>query len=279
MKNLISNLFVILIALMSITFLCFSVVLYASHKNWKETAQKEDDKIKPAMAKKQELVDQKDALARTIAEEKDAYQKTVAALKTKTDSLAADNTALANKNDELDSDLRERTKVIGENNTAISAYQKEIEQISSDLASAQEKRSEYLSELAKVVGELHEQATTIGDIEKRNKALQEDFDKAKSVLDMNNLTASPELYDRVPAKNITATVVAVKDGSPKLVLIDAGSDSGLKSKHLLEAYKGATYLGRVEVVTVDPHQAVCQILPQYQQGEIMEGDRVSAKFE
>lgn len=277
--NLVGKVFVCLITLMSIVFLSLTVVLYASHKNWKETAAREEEKIKPVQQEKQELVDQKNALIGQIATEKVAYQKTVAALKTKADELNSENDRLIAKNDEIDLALAKRNEIISQNNVALAATQKNIDQLTVDLALAQESRSQYLTDLATAVGDLHERAVTIGDIEKRNRDLQEDFDKAKTVLEMNNLTATPELYDRTPATAIKTVVNAIKDGPTKLVIIGAGTDDGLKSKHTLEVHRDGTYLGRIEVVTTEPHSAVCRVLPQYQQGEIMEGDSVAAKFE
>lgn len=264
---------------MSIVFLSFSVALYASHKNWKAAAEKVESQIKPVETQKQELVTQKADLIREIAEEKDAYLRTVAALKTRTDELKSENEVLSARNLQLDDDLRKRTEVITENNTTINEYRASIESLSKDLAAAQESRANYLRDLATTVNQMHENAAMIGDLEKKNKDLEEDFTKARAVLEMNNLTATPELYDRTPPFTVKATVRAVKDGPQKLVMISAGSDDGLKSKHVLEVYRGATYLGRIEVVTTDTNQSICKVLSQYQTGEIREGDSVSSKLQ
>ncbi|MDO5552260.1 MAG: hypothetical protein Q4G68_00735 [Planctomycetia bacterium] len=276
--NLIGKIFVGLIAFMSLVFLTFSVVLYASHKNWKANAATIEAKIKPAEDKKLQLADEKAALIKTITEEKDAYQRTVAALKTKADSLAVTGTQLEEKNSELESDIRARTVVLTANNETISELSTNIESLSSELAAAQQDRAEYLRKLAEAVSTMHENAAEIGDLQKKNADLEADFQKAKAVLDMNKLDAAPELYDTKPAFPIDATVEAVKLGPKPLVMITAGEDSGLKPKHTLEVYRESTYLGRIEVVTVEPGRAVCQVLPQFQQGEIKEGDRVCVEF-
>ncbi len=277
--NLIGKIFVSLITLMSVVFLSFSVVLYASHKNWKAAAEKVESQIKPVEDQRGVLITQKEDLVREIAEEKDAYLRTVAALKTRTDELRTENETLATRNKQLDDDLRKRNDVIATNSAMINEYRASIDSLSKDLASAQESRANYLRDLATTVNQMHENAAMIGDLEKKNKDLQEDFDKARAVLEMNNLTATPELYDRTPPFVVKATVRAVKDGPQKLVMISAGADDGLKSKHVLEVYRGSTYLGRIEVVTTESNQAVCKVLSQYQTGEIMEGDSVSSKIQ
>lgn len=276
--KLIGRVFVILIAIMSLVYLAFSVVLYASHKNWEATAKSMEEKIKPAEAERDRLTAEKNDLIRTIEMEKDAYQKTVAALRTKARELTGENASLLEKNSVLESDIRKRMEVLTANNTLINQFQVTISTLSKDLATAQKSRSDYLRDLAMVIGDMHEKAAQIGDIQKKNNELKEDYEKARIVLDIKNLQPVPELYNRTPPFDLQGVVKAIKDGSGKLILINLGSDDGLKPQHTLEVSRGAVYLGKVEVVKADPHQAVCQILSQYQQGEIKEGDVVRSKF-
>lgn len=276
--KLFGRILVILIVMMSFVYLVFSVVLYASHKNWKDDATKLEEKIKTASSERDKLKTQKEELIRTIDEEKDAYQRTIAALKSKSSELTTENTSLLAKNSTLESDLRKRVDVITANNVAINEFKSTILTLTKDLAATQSSRSDYLRDLALTIGDIHEQAAKIGDAQKKNEDLKEDVNKAMTVLDMKNLTPTPELYDRIPAFPVKATIKKVKDSASMLVVISQGSDEGLKPKHLLEVSRGSVYLGKLEVVEVDPHEAVCKILPKYQQGEIKEGDSVSGKF-
>lgn len=278
MKNNIVKVFVILIALSSLVFLTFSVILYTSHKNWKETAAKIEAKIKPLEDQRDKLTAEKEDLLRMIDIEKSAYLKTIAALKTQAQQLDRENKDLAEKNTSLESDIRRRTDVLTANNEQIKELQATISSLSSDLASAQQSRSKYLSDLAAVIGEMHEGATTLGEVQKTNVSLKDDLEKAITVLDMKGLDPTAALYGTTTPFVVKGKVVAVKNNADKLIIVDLGADEGLKPEHQLEVYREAVYLGKVQVVTTEPHESVCKILPQYKQGEIKEGDSVSSKI-
>ncbi len=276
--NNIGRAFVVLIALACLVFLTFSVVLYTSHKNWKETSAKIEAKIKPLEEQRDRLTAEKEDLLRMIDIEKSAYLKTIAALKTQAQMLDRENKDLAEKNTVLESDIRRRTDVLTANNEQIKELQATISSLSNDLASAQQSRSKYLSDLAAVIGEMHEGATVLGEVQKTNVSLRNDLEKAITVLDMKGLDSSASLYGTTPPFVLNGKVTAVKNNAEKLIIIDLGSDEGLKAEHQLEVSRGAVYLGKVQVVSTEPHAAVCKILPQYKQGEIKEGDNVSTKF-
>ena len=62
-------------------------------------------------------------------------------------------------------------------------------------------------------------------------------------------------------------------------MISIGSDDGLSEHNKLDVRRGDSYLGKIEVVTVEPNRAVCKVLPEYRLGVMMEGDDVySQKF-
>ena len=69
-------------------------------------------------------------------------------------------------------------------------------------------------------------------------------------------------------------------GADGLIEISLGTDDGLLKGHTLEVYRkdGSAYLGRVEVTATQPDKAACKILPQFRQGPIQGGDRVTSKL-
>jgi hypothetical protein len=74
---------------------------------------------------------------------------------------------------------------------------------------------------------------------------------------------------------ITATRRA--DGG-QLIEITIGFDDGIRPGHTVEVYRGDRYLGRALILRADPDRAVGRIIPEYQQGQIQEGDRVATNF-
>ncbi|MBQ3388450.1 MAG: hypothetical protein IJG60_04470 [Thermoguttaceae bacterium] len=277
--NLVGKIFVSLIAIMSIIFFSLALTLYANHKSWKEDSAKKQEQIAALDKEKATLTAQKQDLENKIAKEREAYEATIGALHDVVQDLQIQNDSLTERELQTEKDLQQRLDVIAANNAAIKDYQDTLKTMTDDLASAQTQRAGYLQELATAVNRLHELASIRGDLEQKNLELTEEFDKAKTVLNMNGLEPNPELYDQNLPFQVKGAIQAVQEGPRGLVMITLGSDDGLKPGHQLNVARGDTYLGKIEVVTVEPHRAVCRVLPEFRQGTIKEGDDVVSKFE
>lgn len=277
--NLVGKIFVSLIAIMSIVFFSLTLVLYASHKNWKEESAAKDQQIQAMTQEKTALTTVKADLEKRITDEQAVYLKSIAALETKARELETTNADLIVERNTLAEESQKRMDIINTYNAMINEYRVSIETMTRDLAAAQKNRADYLQTLATTVNQMHELASIRGDLEAKNLELTNEFDKAITVLNMKGLKPIPELYDRTLPYHVKGTVEAVQEGARGLIMISLGSDDGLRPLHTLEAYRDDSYLGRIEVVTVEPNRAVCRILPEYRQGTIKEGDNVASKFE
>ncbi|MBR5627435.1 MAG: hypothetical protein IKW74_07435, partial [Thermoguttaceae bacterium] len=192
--NLIGKIFVGLIAVMSIVFFSLTLVLYASHKNWKEDSQKKQDQIAQVNQEKDKLTQAKADLEKEIEAQKTAYMKEIGALKSKSDALEAENQTLTVQNDQLEKDLQARVEVITANNSTINEYRTSIETLTNDLASAQQLRAVYLKNLADTVANLYQSYSRLGDVEAQRDELTAQYGKALTVLNMKGLEPTPELY-------------------------------------------------------------------------------------
>ena len=65
----------------------------------------------------------------------------------------------------------------------------------------------------------------------------------------------------------------------KLVEISIGYDDGLRRGHHLEVTRGGRYVGRLKVRETEPDRAVAEIMRDYSEGIIEEGDRVDTTLE
>ncbi|MBO7708160.1 MAG: hypothetical protein J6S42_05715 [Thermoguttaceae bacterium] len=264
---------------MSIIFFSLSLTLYANHKNWKEDSAAKQERIAQLDKEKSTLTAQKQDLENKIVKEREAYEATIGALHDVVQDLQVQNDTLTEREQQTEKDLQQRLDVIAANNAAIKDYQDTLKTMTDDLAAAQSQRADYLQELATAVNRLHELASIRGDLEQKNLELTQEFDKAKTVLNMNGLEPTPELYDQNLPFLVKGTIQAVQEGPRGLVMITLGSDDGLKPGHRLSVARDDSYLGKIEVVTVEPHRAVCRVLPEFRQGTIKEGDDVVSKFE
>jgi hypothetical protein len=122
--------------------------------------------------------------------------------------------------------------------------------------------------------ELHQSVNELKRLKDRGTELTESLAKARQALRVYNLDENN--FSGKPPATISGTVVAIRAGD--LVEVNIGSDDGLMKGHRLMVYRtDGFYLGDVEVVEAQPHNAVCRIDPNYRRGAIQEGDRIAAK--
>ena len=272
--NLVGKIFVGVIALMSVVCLTLSVVSYASHHNWKEKSVELSKQLDDAKKQQQLLLSQKSDLESRISSEKQSYLASVEALTTKVNNLEQNNQLLLQKNDELQADLDNRLAIIETNNVQIGDLRQQLSVASDDLANAQQLRATYLQDLARTMEKLHELSATNGDLNEKNADLVQLYDEALTVLNQNGLSSDPADYGDLPQFAVQGTVEVVREGNDGLLMISIGSDDGLTEHNKLNIRRGDSYLGKIEVVTLEPNRAVCKVLPEYRQGVIMEGDDV-----
>lgn len=275
--NLVGKIFVGIIALMSVVCLTVSVVSYASHHNWKERNVELTRQLDEAREEQQVLNAQKTELTKRIEEEKIGYVNVIAALETKTTDLQRENESLKKENDNLSEELAKRVEVISTNNTYINDLRQELATESYNLEKAQQLRANYLQDLAKTMEKLHELSAVYGDVKSQNDDLLKSYDEALVVLNRNGLSADPDQYGSFPQFPVQGTIETIKADSDGLLMISIGSDDGLSEHNKLDVKRGNSYLGKIEVVTLESNRAVCKVLPEYRQGVMMEGDDVYAQ--
>lgn len=272
--NLVGKIFVGIIALMSVVCLTVSVVSFASHHNWKDKNEQLTKQLNDAKAEQQSLNSQKAELAKKIQEEKSVYVKTIAALETKTNALELENSTLKTENDKLNEDLAKRTEVITANNSYIDDLRQQLHTETVNLQSAQQLRANYLKDLAETIEKLHELSAVHGQLKDENEELLKSYDEALTVLNQNGLSPDASKYGDLPQFPVQGTIETVEEGASGLILISIGSDDGLSVQNKLDVKRGDSYLGKIEVVTLEPNRAVCKVLPEYRRGVMQQGDDV-----
>ncbi len=272
--NLVGKIFVGIIALMSVVCLTLSVVSYASHHNYKEKNAALSEQLNKANDEAQKLNSQKAELAKNIEDEKQSYVNMIAALRTKTADLQAENATLKADLDKLNEDLAERNEAVVANTKYIADIHQQLDASSDELKKAKELRANYLRDLAKTMEKLHELSAVYGDLQEQNKELVKSYDDALTVLNQNGLSADASQYGDLPLYPVKGSVETVEEGSDGLLMVSIGSDDGLSEHNKLDVKRGDSYLGKVEVVTLEPNRAVCKVLPEYRQGVIQKGDLV-----
>ena len=63
-----------------------------------------------------------------------------------------------------------------------------------------------------------------------------------------------------------------------MVKISVGKDDGLRKGHIMQVYRGDTYIGQIKIMEVGPDRAVGQLDKDLKRGQVRKGDHVTTKF-
>ena len=81
--------------------------------------------------------------------------------------------------------------------------------------------------------------------------------------------------DSVPElpRGLTGRIVAV-DPKYNFVVLDIGGEKGVKARGEMLVSRNGKLVGKVKIASVEPTRSIGNLLPEWQNGEIMEGDVV-----
>ncbi len=286
--NLVGKIFVVLIFVMSLVFMSFAVVVYATHKNWHDVVLNPEEKggmpkglqfqLKEAKEQNKQLQTEQDNLKATLDKEKKSRAAALAKLEIEIEEIRKQRDLDQKKLDGLTKSEREAVAAMQALQAAEASLRKETEAIRAQVRKAQQDRDAAMKLVTERTDELQQQALDVKTLRARNKTLVDDLTKAKSVLLQFNLNPNRD-YSDVPPEVDGIVLATLGNG---VIEISLGSDDGLKKGHLLEVYRLAEgvskYLGRVEVIQVTPEKAVCKVVPGMQKGSIQVNDRVASKL-
>jgi len=282
--TLVGKIFTVLIFVMTIVFMSFAVMVFATHQNWKEHATNTDT----AGGKKLGLETQVAQLKQQKADADAQIQRLRDELKVesaaRTAVVAAMHTRATQAEDQLGLVQRDYA-TLNANHTQVAeaaeqaqkrltALETEIAGIRSDLRTTQKDLDSKVLEVVKLTDDLN-QAIALRDTEReKNTQAVLQLAQMKMVMDANGLSADSLVSHIAP--RVEGVVLEVSDKD--LIEISIGRDDGLKQGHSLEVYRDNTYLGRITIIRTAPDRAVGQIIKELQRGQIKRGDRVSTKL-
>lgn len=275
--TLVGKIFTVLVLVMSIAFMMLAVFVFATHRNWRDMVIEPDG-----------LKAQIEALAKTNAElrieisrGKDHIAREQAARRF---ALAAGQAKL----EQLDAALQQREKeytdlqaahgtiveTLERNQTMLQSLTKKNEELRAEIRTAQQLRDDFFNQVVTLTDDVNR-------MEGNSRTLQEQHDmllvqngkmaKVMRKFDISVFTPTDNIAPRVDG-----VVTAVSDKN--FIEISIGSDDGLREKHLMEVYRNKSYVGRVQIVRVEPDRSVAKIIPEFRRGIIKKGDRVATKL-
>jgi hypothetical protein len=271
----IGKILIVMTLVMSILFSALSVVVFATHRNWRDETTKLQGQVAALEASNRRLREEIEQSQVRLAQEQAARKYEVATL---TVQVAQASDQLRQSEALLATEQSNHGTLQQANSTAVNELARlttEVGTLRTEVRDNRLARDERHQEVVRLTDELNTLEGTRANQEVRNMQLSEDNARFRRVMDAFDLDPDSSTLATIPPK-VDGLVVAVGDNN--LVEISIGKDDGLKENHQLDVYRGGTYLGRLVVKKTLPDSAVTQILPEYRKGLIRKGDRVESRL-
>jgi hypothetical protein len=267
--TLLGKIFTVMIMIMSVMFMGFSIVVYATHTNWKDKSVALDKEVKDRdgilTEVRKSLSNQKERLEREQA----ARRFSLAALQIRADEYKTRHEEAERKltikqaqNDKLTESLNiaEKTKA---------ALTMEVDKLRVEIRNTQQAADEFFAQLLVLTDGNTQLEGERRRFREKNLQLIAQVSRLSSVLNSNGLDEFSNITLVTPDVDGIVTDVAMD-----MLQISLGYDDGLREGHELDVFRGANYLGRIVIRKITPSSAVGEIMPKYRKGEIKKGDRV-----
>ncbi|MDP7204447.1 MAG: hypothetical protein QGH11_02685, partial [Pirellulaceae bacterium] len=263
------KIFTVMILIMSVMFGAVSIVVYATHTNWKEKsvalAKEVEDREGILTEVRKSLDIQKERLEREQA----ARRFSLAAMQIRADEYKT-------RQEEAEGNLRDKqaqndklTESLNIAEKTKAALTDEVAKLRVEIRDTQKAADDFFAQVLVLTDGNTQLEGERRRFKEKNLQLIAQVSRLSSVLKSNGLDEFSNLTLVTPDVDGIVTAVA-KD----MLQISLGFDDGLREGHELDVFRGANFLGRIVIRKITPSSAVGEILPKYRRGEIRKGDRV-----
>ena len=272
--------FTIVILVCSVAFFVAALLANASHMNYKEKLVLLRSQVEQLNTTIKATRTANEKLQTSLSQEQIARRAALAALQTQLD-LSSSQLAEANKklsdlnsvNTMQNQNLSQTIDRLKATQSQNEAYKMEIDKVITDRNSvriAVIKLTDELNSLKSIESDLVDQVKQLQDSSTMFEALSDTRGSALKSFGLSDV-------DDVPPADLRGEVLAVN--SNQLVEISLGRDDGLREGHTLEIYRGAQYLGRVQISKTQDDKSIGKILASFRKGYIQAGDKVASKVQ
>lgn len=281
--TLLGKSFSVVILILSAVFMVMALAVNASHRNWR-------DVVLTGVNGQPGLKAQIEATRRTNEQLRDSQARTLAALDREQAARRTALAALQTQLDQLKNDLQQSESSVQQmtaqltvlSQTDLSRAQ-ELERLTSENAnlrtqirSEQQDRDTLFTQTLELTDQMNKLRGFKQQLEDRNEQLMAQATRFKEVLAAKGIDVNEPLDGSPPDRN--GNILQI-DRPSQLVLVSIGYDEGLRKGHFLEVTRGGRFMGRLKVRNTEPDRAVAEILEDYSEGILQEGDRVDTTIE
>ena len=247
--TLLGKIFTFVILIMSTAFGVLGMMVYASHRNWKETAEK----IKADYTQNKGMVEQQkariDVLKLQIKQEKVARAQVISNLYAERDDLQTQNAALTTERNNLRGQAADLQERLAQSSARVLDLDGQNLKLKEEKIKLIESIQTQQGIVVKLIDEIHQTDYLKETLRERAEQLARDIADYERVMVAFNLNKN-SLTDHIPPA-IDAEVTSVSTKSKGLVQISIGANDGMKEGHMLDVLRGNVYVGRMKLTYVD----------------------------
>lgn len=272
--TLLGKIFTFVILIMSTAFGVLGMMVYASHRNWKEAAEE----IKAKYTQNQNLVDQQKVriadLELQIKREKVARAQVISNLYAERDDLETQNAALTTERNSLRGQAAVLQEQLAQSSAKVVDLDNQNQKLRNEKIKLIESVQQQQTAVVKLIDEIHQADYMKETLRERAEQLARDIADMNRVMVAFNLSKD-SLTDHIPPA-IDGEVTNVSKQTRGLVQISLGSNDGLKEGHQLDVLRGNVYVGRMRLTYVDANTAGGKMI--LQESPVRVKDKVTTKM-
>jgi len=276
----VGKILVIVIMAFALLFLGISTVVFTTHTNWKQETEKQKKQASKLQSDNNDLQTKVDAAKKELATAQEAHKQAIAQADTRIKTLEDEKKTAEAEVTAARSKLEESQQSAKTSLTLADERRKETELLRDQKSAVEKQANEFKlrqTELLDKIRELERQTKTLDE---NNKDLRDRVARYSTLLRRSGLSDDISTVRGMESPPPVQGEVARVDASNRQIEITIGADDGLVPGHELYLFRTkpqAEYLGKVQVITVDPDQAVAKVIGTTIQGKkIKEGDIVSS---
>ncbi len=273
------KLLIYVLSLLSVAFFVAAVSINATHVNLRQQVSELQKQVQQANTTIDELKKGIQSKQTELSHEQAARRVALAALQTQLDT-DRDRLQQATKQlNDLNSANTQATQNVAQTLAELKRITNENEILKQEIDKIISDRNIQRRSVIKLTDDLNALRSVQTDLEDQVKALQDQATRFQAIAETRGaaLNAAGIIDpEDVPPSDLKGIVLAV--GSDQSIEVSIGRDDGIREGHLLDIFRGGSYLGRIKIRTVADDKSVGKIVPGYRKGYIQSGDKVAAKI-
>jgi hypothetical protein len=267
------------IFILSTAFMVLALAVNASHRNWREVVLDPNNGLKKQIETisrtNQQLTDDRQRTQSALDREQAARRTALAALQSQLDQMEQLLRASEAQVQQLEAKSTELSQLDRSRAEELQRLTDEARKLRDQIRAEQEDRDSLFAETLKMTDQMNLLKGSLQAQTERNEQLAGQLSRYREVVDMKGIDVNQPLDGAPPERNGTVLVV---NRPLDMVEVSIGYDDGLRDGHLLDVTRSGRYVGRLRIRRTEPNRSVAEILKDYNQSPIQEGDRVDTTF-